>query len=193
MPLRVIAGSARGLELRAPRGSETRPTSARLRESLFGMIEAADVDLTNVLDLYAGSGALGIEALSRGAERCVFVDSSRRACDAVRENLERTGFEERGEVVSARVGRWRPTEGARFTFVLADPPYHDAAAWAAIEHSIAGALELDATIAVEHSARSDAPPSLAGCAHWRTRRHGDGAVATYRCSATPSGDEGDPA
>ncbi len=180
MPMRVIAGSARGVVLRTPAGRETRPTSARLRESLFAMLEAADTDLTSVVDLYAGSGALGIEALSRGAGRCLFVDSSRRACNVVRENLRRAGFAQLGHVVAARVGRWRPPAGRSFSLVLADPPYDDAAAWADIDRSIGGALAADAVIVVEHAARTEAPASLAGCSQWRDRRHGDGAVAAYR-------------
>ena len=180
MPMRVIAGSARGVLLRTPSGRETRPTSARLRESLFAMLEAADTDLASVVDLYAGSGALGIEALSRGAGRCLFVDSSRRACTVVRENLRRAGFAQRGQVVAARVGRWRPAAGRSFSLVLADPAYADAAAWADIDRSIGGALAANAVIAVEHAARAEAPLALAGCARWRDRRHGDGAVAAYR-------------
>ena len=164
MPLRVIAGSARGVQLQTPRGSATRPTSARLRESLFGMLEAADADLSSVLDLYAGSGALGIEALSRGAGRCLFVESDRRVCRVLRDNLERAGMGDRGEVITGRVGRWRPPEGALFTLVLADPPYDDGAAWRAIEQAIEGAVAPDALIAVEHSARSHAPAALGGCA-----------------------------
>ncbi len=183
MPLRVIAGSARGVQLHTPPGSATRPTSARLRESLFGMLEAADADLGSVLDLYAGSGALGIEALSRGAERCLFVESNRRVCRVLRENLERAGMRDRGEVVAGRVERWRPPEGERFTLVLADPPYGDGGAWRAIERAIEGAIAPGALITVEHPARSAAPGALGGCAVWRRRRQGDGAIAAYRCLA----------
>ena len=184
MPLRVIAGSARGVELRTPPETVTRPTSARLRESLFGMLEAADTDLGAVLDLYAGSGALGIEALSRGSGRCVFVESSRRVCGVLRDNLGRAGVADRGEVVTARVGRWRPPEGVAFSLVLADPPYDVGGSWRAIEDTIEGALAPAALIAVEHSARSEAPPVLAGCPVWRQRRQGDGAVAAYRCAGS---------
>ena len=183
MPLRVIAGSARGVRLQTPSGNATRPTSARLRESLFGMLEAAEADLSAVLDLYAGSGALGIEALSRGAGRCIFVESSRRVCRVVRENLERAGMSDRGAVIAGRVGRWRPPEGERFTLVLADPPYGDGDAWRAIERAIEGAIAPGALIAVEHAARSQAPAMLGGCAVWRRRRQGDGAIAAYRCLA----------
>ena len=183
MPLRVIAGSARGVPLRLPRGSAVRPTSARLRESLFAMIEAADADLGSVIDLYAGSGALGIEALSRGAGRCLFVESSRRVCGVLGENLRRARVADRGAVVARRVGGWRPPEGTAFTLVLADPPYGDAGSWRAIERTIGGALAPGALIAVEHAARSRPPRELGGCAVWRRRRQGDGAIAAYRRSA----------
>ena len=180
MPLRVIAGSARGVPLRLPRGAAVRPTSARLRESLFALIEAADADLGAVLDLYAGSGALGIEALSRGAGRCLFVESSRRVCGVLDDNLRRARVAERGEVVARRVGGWRPPAGSAFTLVLADPPYGDAGAWGAIERTIGGALAPGALIAVEHPARSRPPRELSGCPVWRERRQGDGAIAAYR-------------
>jgi 16S rRNA (guanine966-N2)-methyltransferase len=176
--MRVIAGSARGIELKHPRG-ETRPTSSRLRESLFGMLEAADVDWTRVVDLYAGSGALGIEALSRGAEHCTFVESNRRACAVIRDNLRLTKLEDASTVVARPVERWRaPAEPV--TLVLADPPYDDDDAWHSIEEAIDATLTERATIVVEHSARVTAPPTLAGRPLWRDRRQGDGAVAIYR-------------
>jgi 16S rRNA (guanine966-N2)-methyltransferase len=178
--VRVIAGIARGRELRAPPGLTTRPTSDRLRESLFAMLEAADVEMTETLDLYAGSGALGIEALSRGAERCTFVEEDARACATARENLRRVGLEERGRVQRGRVGRWHTPDDRAWTLVLADPPYDDAASWAAIEHTVADALAEGAVLAVEHAARSEPPAALAGLPLWRDRRQGNGAVALYR-------------
>jgi 16S rRNA (guanine(966)-N(2))-methyltransferase RsmD len=178
--IRVIAGSAKGLSLRQPRGRGTRPTSGRLREALFSMLEAADTDFDEVLDLYAGTGALGIEALSRGTGRCTFVESDPRACAVLRENLALTGFGERATVVQAQVGRWRPPRGATYTLVTADPPYDDAAAWPAVAETVDGMLAEHAVVAVEHSARVEAPETLAGLARWRDRRQGDGAVALYR-------------
>ena len=181
--LRVIAGSARGRTLRLPTGAATRPTSGRLREALFSMLEAADVEFARTLDLYAGSGALGIEALSRGASHCTFVESDPRALTAIRENLARSAFEAEGTLARGRVGSWRPAAGATFTLVLADPPYDDAAAWAAIERSVQGTLAPGATLVVEHPARRGPPARLAGLALWRDRRQGDGAAAIFR--ATP--------
>ena len=178
--MRVIAGTARGRTLRLPPGRATRPTSDRLRESIFSMLDAAAVDMSETLDLYAGSGALGIEALSRGAGRCTFVEQDARACLTTRENLRHVGLEERGQVVRGRVGRWRAAPGSAVTLVLADPPYDDAAAWDAIERTLAGALSGGAMLAVEHAARNEPPAALAGLPLWRDRRQGDGAVALYR-------------
>jgi 16S rRNA (guanine966-N2)-methyltransferase len=155
------------------------------------MLEAADVDFDRVLDLYAGSGALGIEALSRGAEHCTFVESDPRALAAIRENLERAGFAGHAAVARARVGQWRDASDETVTLVLADPPYDEAAAWDAIERSVRGKLAPGATIAVEHAARRGPPSRLAGLGLWRDRRQGEGAVAIYRSVQEPGADQRD--
>jgi pantetheine-phosphate adenylyltransferase len=125
--LRIIAGTARGTRLAAvPRG--VRPTSDRVRESVFNSLgQFFDGD---VLDLYAGTGSLGIEALSRGAELAVFVEKDRRALAAIRENLRRTRFSDRAEVIAGDVGRVLDrmlTDGRQFNLIFADPPYRIAA------------------------------------------------------------------
>ncbi len=180
MPLRVIAGSARGVQLRQP-GGDTRPTSARLREALFSMLDAADLLRSPALDLYAGSGALGIEALSRGVEQCTLVEAARHACDIIADNLERAHVAG-GTVVRGRVGRWRADPDHPVSLVMADPPYDDATSWSSIEASVQDALAADATIVVEHAARQAPPAELAGRPLWRDRRHGEGAVAIYRAA-----------
>ena len=91
--MRVIAGSAKGRELIAPKGMHTRPTLAKVKEAMFGMVQF-DIPGASVLDLFSGSGALGIEALSRGAERAVFCDADRQAASVVKSNLKRLGFED---------------------------------------------------------------------------------------------------
>ena len=188
----MIAGSARGIELRWPKSGGTRPTTGRLRESLFAMLEAARVSFASVLDLYAGSGALGIEALSRGGGEATFVESDPRAAAVIRENLRRVRLEDRAHVHVAKVGRWRPPEGARYTLVVADPPYDGAAPWAAVESAVLGALADDATLVVERDARRPAPETLAGRPLWRDRRQGAGAVAIYRNhDAEHAGEPGD--
>src|SRR5215212_10200499 len=126
--VRIIAGTARGIRL-APVPGGVRPTSDRVRESVFNSL-GQFFDGGRVLDLYAGTGALGIEALSRGCERAVFVERDRVARALILENLRRTGFAGRAEVlggeVEAVVG-WLVGRGDRFDLIFADPPYRIAA------------------------------------------------------------------
>lgn len=127
MGMRVIAGSARGRRLEAPRGRGVRPTADRVKEALFSIL-ASRVDLEDavLLDLFAGSGALGIEALSRGAARVTFVEQDGTARRALGANLDRCGMVDRGRVLgqSARAALARlADEGAAFDGVLMDPPY----------------------------------------------------------------------
>ncbi len=122
--MRIIAGSARGIRL-GPVPEGVRPTSDRVREAIFNSL-GQFFDGGVVLDLYSGTGAMGIEALSRGCERAEFVEKNRRAAHTIRENLERTGFGEMGEVVRGNVGEVveRLVEGGRmFRLIFADPPY----------------------------------------------------------------------
>ena len=119
--MRVVAGSARGRRL-APVPAGTRPVSDRAREGLFSSLGPA-IEGADVLDLYAGTGALGIEALSRGAARAVFVDSSYRAIRTIRANLELTGLADRAEVHKREVPRFLHETDEPFTLALADPPY----------------------------------------------------------------------
>lgn len=127
--MRVIAGSHRGRRLTAPAGLDTRPTADRVRESLFSILGPLDGE--RVLDLFAGSGAVGIEALSRGAGEATFVDDAPAAIKAVRANLEALGLE--GTVIrgdAARVLRDARADGAAYDLVFLDPPYRQAGRWA---------------------------------------------------------------
>jgi 16S rRNA (guanine966-N2)-methyltransferase len=119
-----VAGTARGRRLVAPDGRDTRPTSDRVRESLFNALYSLDaVDGATVLDLFAGSGALGIEALSRGAERCTFVEPSRAALVAVRANLASTGLADRATVVATGAEAYLAGRPDPVDLALCDPPY----------------------------------------------------------------------
>jgi 16S rRNA (guanine966-N2)-methyltransferase len=123
--MRVVAGEFRGRRLQAPRGRETRPTSDRVREALFSIL--GDITGARVLDLYAGSGALGIEALSRGASEAVFVDSSRRSAETIRSNLEAVGHPDAIIWVGDALDYLRRADPeAPFGLVFADPPYSSA-------------------------------------------------------------------
>ena len=125
--MRVVAGEFRGRRLAAPRGARTRPTADRVREALFSML--GDVSGARVLDLYAGSGALGIEALSRGAGSAVFVDRDPRAVAAIERNLESLGLEQ--EVLRQDAVRFLARAEGTFDLVFCDPPYDSASRLAA--------------------------------------------------------------
>ena len=119
--MRVVSGVYGGRRLKAPPGTDTRPTADRVREALFSIL--GPVSGLSVLDLYAGSGALGIEALSRGAAKVVFVESARRAADVIEENLTALGAQG-GEVVPHDVLAWlRAADDPAFDLVFCDPPY----------------------------------------------------------------------
>jgi 16S rRNA (guanine966-N2)-methyltransferase len=126
--VRIVAGKWRGRTLSAPRGRDTRPTSDRVREAIFSSVFSASGQLDGraVADLYAGSGALGLEALSRGASHCVFVESDARAAAVISSNACELGAEPTAfTVVRSPVGRFaqRPPEGRAVSLLLADPPY----------------------------------------------------------------------
>jgi 16S rRNA (guanine(966)-N(2))-methyltransferase RsmD len=118
--VRIIAGSRKGHTISAPGGRGTRPTSDRVRENVFNIV-APWVEDAQVLDLFAGSGAMGLEALSRGAERAVFVESDREACRAIERNLDKLGL--RGEVRCRDVFAAIANETRRYDVVFVDPPY----------------------------------------------------------------------
>jgi len=122
MTLRVISGSARGRRLKELKGMETRPTTDKVKESLFNIIQF-ELEGRRVLDLFGGTGQLGIEALSRGAERCVFVDQRREAVGLIRENLKLTGLSERSQVVSGDALEFLKSCRETFDVIFLDPPY----------------------------------------------------------------------
>lgn len=120
--MRVITGKARGVQLKTPEGMQTRPTSDRVKEALFSIINF-DLPGANVLDLFAGTGQLGIEALSRGAKRAVFVDAREDACKIVRENLRRTKLEGEAKVVRSDYLDYLRRCKEKYDIILLDPPY----------------------------------------------------------------------
>ncbi len=133
--MRIIAGERRGARIAAPKGDTTRPTGDRVREAAYNLI--GPVDDAAVLDLFAGSGAMGLEALSRGARRCVFVESDRAACRVIHDNLEKLRFT--GALVLQKdvFQALREERGRAYDLVLVDPPY---GSWRDLEPRLADAL-----------------------------------------------------
>ena len=120
--MRVITGKARGIQLKTPEGMLTRPTSDRVKEALFSIINF-DIPGARVLDLFGGTGQLGIEALSRGAKQAVFVDTREDACRLIRENLKRTNLEADAKVIRSDYLDYLKRCREKFEIVLLDPPY----------------------------------------------------------------------
>jgi 16S rRNA (guanine966-N2)-methyltransferase len=172
--MRIVAGSLRGRRLLAPEGDTTRPTTDRVREALFSIL--GDIDDAVVLDLYAGTGALGLEALSRGARRAVFVESSSKASSVLRKNIDDLGLRDRCEVIARPVERAMAEIEKRgpFDLVLVDPPY---AAWKgqaidAMSAVVKRALSPSATVVIEHATR-DGAPTIDGLHAFDQRTYGD--------------------
>ncbi len=122
--LQVITGIAKGRKLKVPKGQEVRPTTGRVKKAIFDIL--GDVGGKRVLDLFAGSGGLGIEAISRGAKESVFIDKSLKACEIIAENLTLCGFSDRASIICEdykKALRQLKDKGKRFELILADPPY----------------------------------------------------------------------
>ena len=120
--MRVISGKAKGVVLKTPDGMLTRPTSDRVKEAMFSIIQF-DLPGAKVLDLFGGTGQLGIEALSRGAKRAVFVDHQQKACELIKENLRRTKFTQLASVVRGDYLEYLRRTKEKFNIILLDPPY----------------------------------------------------------------------
>jgi 16S rRNA (guanine966-N2)-methyltransferase len=180
--MRVIAGTHKGRRLNAPSWTGLRPTSDKLRETIFNIL-APRVAGARVLDGYAGTGALGIEALSRGAAAVAFIEHDRRAQALIEENLARCGIASGYVIIRASVAgaldtlRERPAD--RFDIVLLDPPY-DAAPDAVV--ATAGGVMADGGVLVlEHARKRPAPPVAGRLVRTREVIAGDSALAFYQC------------
>ena len=187
--MRITGGMFASRAIRAPRGQATRPTSDRVREALFGILSSAGAIVgARVLDLYAGTGALALEALSRGAAHAVVVESSRPALEAIRGNVAALGVDPRVRVVASDVRAAVPrlARDGPFDLVFLDPP------WALVDSGEAldvvraladtGAIAETGTVVLEHAARSAkaVPVDLNGLRCEQTRRYGDTALAFYK-------------
>ena len=172
--MRIIAGTKRGARIAAPKGLATRPTGDRVREAAFNLI--GPVEGAAVLDLFAGSGAMGLEALSRGAASATFVESDRAACRTISQNLEKLGLTGARVVCADAVWALRQ-EPRTYDLVLVDPPYE---LWPELEPRLAGALERvlapDGLVVVETGSKTEPALPLA----LRTsRRYGSARLTLY--------------
>lgn len=183
---RVVAGTARGIRLEAP-GEGTRPLTDRVKEALFGALEAGGALDGPFLDLFAGSGAGGIEALSRGAPSATFVERDGKTCHVIGENLRRARVEENGHVVRADavsyLGSGTADRREAFTAALVDPPYAEidllTTALALLGDQDRGWLAADATVVAKHFWRDDLPATVGNLALTRQKRFGETMLSFY--------------
>lgn len=180
--MRIVSGTLGGRVLRAPAGSSTRPTSEKVREALFQILAAKEALAGPVLDLFAGSGALGIEALSRGAPHATFVELNKQAVKTLTQNLADLGVAERAAVVSGDALRVvaRPLgDRPPWKLVLIDPPYASELAVKAVTALPLTHLAEGAVIVIEHDRRNAPPEALGSLVRTDERRYGDTLISLY--------------
>ena len=193
--MRVASGEARGIRLKGAAVAGIRPTTERVRAAIFNILESSQVVDRRVVDLFAGTGSLGIEALSRGAAWADFVERNRRQCVDLQDNLTRTGYAGAGRVHCTEALRWLKQsdvvgpdvvdpEGGHYGLVLLDPPYRMGDPTTTLEAlSASGLLEGDACVVVGHSSRLALSDTVGNLHRCDRRKYGDNAIAFYRVSA----------
>lgn len=178
--MRVITGKARGIQLKTPDGMQTRPTSDRVKEALFSIIQF-ELPGARVLDLFGGTGQLGIEALSRGATSAVFVDASDKACSMIRENLKRTKLEHQGNVIRSDYLEYLKRSKDSFDIIFLDPPYAEVF----LENALNLITQIDilqsnGIIVTERPLGKELPWDFEGFQRSRDYKYGNTLLTVYR-------------
>lgn len=183
--MRVTGGSARGIRLRSPRGTGIRPTMDRVRSALFNIIAPFGMEGAFVADLFAGTGAIGIEALSRDAAYADFIESNQEHCRHILINLEEAKVKERATVHHMTVEKSIEALSHSYKFMLMDPPYSQPFPVNVIEQIASrGLLQKDGLLVVGHSSRVQSASQCSGLVRWQDRRYGDASLAFYRYEST---------
>lgn len=186
--MRIISGSARGRRLKGPPSPATRPMADKIKGALFNSLASLGVEPDAVLDLYAGTGNIGIEALSRGATRADFVDQGREQCAVIRDNLAATGFDSVARVHQTPVRSYIAGARATYDFVIMDPPYADPGIVETLELLGASSLVQSGSIVVlGHWPRLELPERIGRLERLRNRCHGDSCFSIYEAAPTDGG------
>jgi 16S rRNA (guanine(966)-N(2))-methyltransferase RsmD len=179
--MRVIAGEAKGLHLKVPKGTIVRPATDLVRGAIFSILQTAASDWSQVLDLFAGSGALGIEALSRGAGWVDFVEREPRCCAIIKQNLKKAKLETRAHVYCCSVAKAISFLDKEYDIILTDPPYSDTSIGNLITQLATSKLVgTGSTLVVTHSSHLSLSPTYATLTLVKERRHGDSCIAIYK-------------
>ena len=176
--MRITGGIGRGRTLKVPAGSKVRPTSDKVKQALFNIL-GDRVPGSVFLDLFAGAGGIGIEALSRGAERVVFVDGTRESLETVKHNIEQTGFGERAEAVLSKVEPFLKKRSGPYDLIFLDPPY--TMEMLPLLQLVAGSglLKPGAVVIAEHFKKQASPETAGVLALYREAKYGDTVLAFY--------------
>ena len=178
--MRVITGKARGVSLKTPNGMQTRPTTDRVKEALFSIIQF-DIPGASVLDLFGGTGQLGIEALSRGAVKAVFVDAGEEACKLIRHNLKLTKLEQEASVIRADYVDYLKRSKEKFDIIFLDPPYAEVF----LENALKLVTEIDilqtnGIIITERPLGKELPWEFEGYTRSKDYKYGNTLLTLYR-------------
>ncbi|MEG0855046.1 MAG: 16S rRNA (guanine(966)-N(2))-methyltransferase RsmD [Terrisporobacter sp.] len=181
--MRVISGKVRGLKLNAPKNDDVRPTTDRVKESLFNMINSYMIE-SDILDLFAGTGSLGIECLSRGASRCIFVDSSKESIGIVKSNIKKARMENESVVLNTDFKsaiKSLASRNAEFDVIFMDPPYYKnmfSDALSAVDNN--NLLKEDGIILVEHDTKDKFPNSIGRLYKSKDKKYGGTTITFYK-------------
>jgi len=180
--MRVTGGTGRGQRLKVPAGDRVRPTSDKVKQALFNILGDRVVDAV-FLDLFAGAGGIGIEALSRGAARVVFVDGSRDSLNLVKRNLEQTGFLDQAQVVLSKAESFLKKPSGPYDIMFLDPPYANELQPLLEQIAGAGMLKPNAIVIAEHFKKQQSPERAGELTLTREAKYGDTVLAFYAVSS----------
>jgi len=184
--MRVIAGKAKGHQLKVPKGTNTRPATDLVRGAIFSILETIASDWSQVLDLFSGSGALGIEALSRGAGWVDFVEREPRCCDIIRQNLEKTKLAAQAHIYCCSVAKALSFLNKEYSIILMDPPYSNSSIGNVVTQlAISKLVGTNSVVVVTHSPRLSLEPTYPPLNLIKERRHGDSCIALYQRERKP--------
>lgn len=181
--MRIISGRSRGLKLNAPKNNDIRPTTDRIKESLFNIINSYILD-SSVLDLFAGTGSLGLECLSRGAKECVFVDSNKESINVLNSNIKKVNFIKESEVLNRDFNNalnFLKEKNRVFDLIFLDPPYYENMFIKAISNIDEFKLiHEDSMIVVEHDSKDEFPDKLGRLFKYKEKKYGSTTLTLYK-------------
>jgi 16S rRNA (guanine966-N2)-methyltransferase len=179
--MRITGGTAKGQQLKVPKNSLVRPTTDRVREAIFSVLASLTSRPSRALDLFAGTGALGIESLSRDAEWVDFVDQQAKSCAIIKQNLDKVGFSQKAHVYCCSVSKALTFLDGKYDIVFMDPPYSDSATNQVVMQ-LANSKVIDgkSLIVISHAARSPLQQSYNDLSLIKEKRYGDTCISIYR-------------